>query len=376
MRVFQDTGNGFPAAGLTDTSTQKLFFSPQQPFIPAGAVLQQGDRYYCASVPVVDPSLAIPGMTLVLDEQFASIDPTRWSVYNNSTFGAPNRIQTYYAANAVTGQASPGATGGTSLKLFSYENDLGSGTIYTRYAYTAGMLDSKSAGIFYPRYGVFEWRVRLPHGQGLWPSFWLTARIGGASEAEYDLIEYFHAAAPGKNSTTIHGTANDTTLHTNKYTNNGSAANNLWGRTFFEAPTYAPGWHVWRFEIVPVTDAAGTTLADPTQPSTYVRLTGWLDGVKTGSFVDTTALHYTTNGGSADSFWNVYLQGCEIDGPNVGHPRDILGYSHETNSCLISGTPPNSCAITASGYTVQRAQFGDPSSTVEIDHFRNWKYTG
>lgn len=378
MRVFQEGGSGFtPATGLTDTSTQKLFFSSQQPFVPPGAVLQQGDRYFCSSPPSTSNPLDRPGMTLVIDEQFATVDPTRWSVYDNSNFGSPNRIQIYQAANVVTGQASTGATGGNSLKLLSQETDLGAQItpIYSRYSYTAGMLDSKSVGVYYPRYGRFEWRVKLPHGQGLWPAMWMTARIGGANEAEYDIVEYFHSQVPGRNSSTIHGTANDTTLHKNKYTNNGNPANGVGGRTFFEAPTYTPAFHVWGCEILPVTDATGNTLADPHQPSTYVRLVVDLDGVQAWRVVDTTALHYTTNGGTEDSFWNVYLQGCQIDGTSVGHPEDTLGYSHETGLCLISGTPPN-CAITSGGYTVQRAQFGDPSSTVEIDYFRNWKYTG
>lgn len=336
-----------------------------------------------AVIDATDP-LAKAGFALVLDEQFDSGSlNARWHPYDpssgDSTFGSPTRIQIYHAANAVVGAGSFGATGGTSLKLLTQETDAGSGTLPstgsagTRYSYTAGMLDSKTAGVYYPRYGWFEWRTKIPHGQGLWPSYWLTAKNGGATTAEFDVLEYFHSQLPAKNSTTLHGTDNTGTFHANRYTNNGAGGASP--RTFFEAPTYTPGWHTWAAEIVPVTDSTGTTIADPALPSSYVRLRVFLDGVQVVQFVDTSATWWTTNGGDADSFWNVYMQGCQVDGNFVGHPEDALGYSHWTNACLISGSP-GSCATTTGGYSVQRAHFNDPASTAEIDYFRCYKYTG
>lgn len=326
------------------------------------------------------------GFPFNFEDQFTGtvIDSSRWNVRDNdSSYGHPTRIQTYRAANAIIGAGSTGATLGTSLRLRTTEIDAGSGTqpsfspntAGTRYSYSAAMLDTEGVQLYYPRYGRFEWRAKLPHGQGLWPSFWLTAKNGGATMCEMDIVEYFHSEVPGKNSSTIHGTDNTGTSHINRYTNNGAAGNGVGGRTFFEAPTYTPGWHIWACEIVPVTDSTGNTAADPTQPSGYVRLTVFLDNVQVWRVVDTSALWWTTNGGTADSFWNIFLQGCQVDGNNVGHPEDALGYSHWTNNCLISGVA-GSCTVTTGGYTVQRARFVPPAADVEIDYFRHWKYTG
>lgn len=341
----------------------------------------------------VEPGWSLNGFTLVTEDQFdqGSLNNSLWTAYNNSTFGSNQRIQTYMSSNVIVGTGSAGATNGKSLKLRTIETDAGSGTLPTagalpgsagtRYSYTAGMVDSQSSGKYYNRYGRFEWRVKSPHGQGLWPALWLTANNGGATTCEMDIFEYFHSQIPGKNSSTIHGTDNTGTFHANRYTNNGAAGNGTGGRTFFEAPTYTPGWHVWTAEIVPVTDATGTVAADPNQPSSYVRLTVYLDGAVVWQVVDTSATWWTTHGGASagadpTQFWNVYVQGCQVDGTFVGHPRSPLGYSHQSDSCLISGTAPNSCTVTTGGYTVQQAQFGDPASTLEIDYFRFWRFTG
>lgn len=340
--------------------------------------------------------------TQVLEEQFTGsiLNAGRFVAYDasngNATYGSPTRIQKYQAANVVVGTGSAGATGGTSARYITNETDNGTGTTPsgssagTRWDYTAGMTATKDAGFFLPLYLHAAQRVKICHGQGLWACpFWLTARIGGANTFEFDLNEYFHSEIPGRISSTLHATDNtnpaDATGHlvANKHTNNGAAGNGTGGRTFFEAPTYTPGWHEWAVEIVPVTDATGNNLGDPTQPSQNVRFTTFLDGVQAWRVVDTTALWWTTHGGSIDSFHNVYSQGCQVDGDFVGHPRDTLGYSHWAppivNSgpkCLISGTPPSSCSITSGGYTIQRAQFDGVANVVEVDYMRAWKYTG
>ena len=55
-----------------------------------------------------DP-LDMPGFELVVNEQWPDVDPDVWTIYDNSTFGAPTRIQTYMAANVEAGTASDGA---------------------------------------------------------------------------------------------------------------------------------------------------------------------------------------------------------------------------------------------------------------------------
>lgn len=310
-----------------------------------------------------------PGFTTFSEDQFVS-NAGRWSVYNNSSFGMDagnERIQAYMTGNTSFGTgASSGATNGTSLRLqVKRENVVLAGVTKN---FTAGMVDSKSASVWYPRYGYFEIRCKTPHGQGLWPAWWLTAKSGGASMCEWDILEYFHSQLPGKNSSTLHGSPSSTSgLVSNRFTNNTN-------RTFFETPTYTPGWHKWATEILPVTDSTGTTIGDVTQPSQNVRFKVFLDGVEVYSFVDTSALYWSTNGGTEDSFWNVYIQGCQVDGAWVGHPDDELGYSHQKDLCLISGTP-GACVASRSGYPILRAgaagataTMGTPASCFELDY--------
>lgn len=67
-----------------------------------------------------------------------------------------------------------------------YEGDsarLGDGGPNLRtWKYTSGMLVSKEPYQF----GLFEARIRLPKGQGAWPSFWL---FGGQPNEEFDILE-------------------------------------------------------------------------------------------------------------------------------------------------------------------------------------------
>lgn len=355
---------------------------------PSGGVLSRRGFANLSSQPTK------AGYANFLDEQFntGSLNSSRWLAYDasngNATYGAPTRIQTYKASNVIVGAGTVGATGGTSCKMVSTETDNGSsgtlptpgapgtGSAGTRYAYGAGMFDSKSANFYLPLYHYAELRCKIPHGQGLWAApWWLTAKNGGANMVEFDGIEYFHSQIPGKVSVTLHSaTSSSSGLITSRFTNNGASGNGA-GRTFFETPTYTPAFNLWGFEILPVTDSTGNTLGDPTKPTSYLRYTTYLNGVLKYQFVDTLANYYTTNGGSVDSFWNLYSQGCQIDGNYVGHPRDALGYSHWLNQCLISGSP-GSCAISTGGYTVQRAQFDGVANVTELDYIRVWKYTG
>jgi len=53
--------------------------------------------------------------------------------------------------------------------------------------YTSGMI--AGWGMFAQRYGVFEARIRLPKGRGLWPAFWMLNAVGG-QPPEIDIMEF------------------------------------------------------------------------------------------------------------------------------------------------------------------------------------------
>jgi beta-glucanase (GH16 family) len=62
----------------------------------------------------------------------------------------------------------------------------------------------KTRGKFAQAYGRFEARVRIPHGQGLWPAFWMLGdnfdAVGWPRCGEIDIMENI-----GKEPSTVHG---------------------------------------------------------------------------------------------------------------------------------------------------------------------------
>jgi beta-glucanase (GH16 family) len=63
----------------------------------------------------------------------------------------------------------------------------------------------KTQGLFEQTYGRFEARIKLPHGPGLWPAFWLLGSdietVGWPQCGEIDIMEY-----RGQQTNLIHGT--------------------------------------------------------------------------------------------------------------------------------------------------------------------------
>jgi serralysin len=98
-----------------------------------------------------------------------------------------NAEQQIYASSSFQG------TGGAPLGLnpFSFNNGIltisatpvsaAQSAQMWGYHYASGMLESN----FSQTYGYFEMRAELPHGQGLWPAFWLL----GANNNEIDVLE-------------------------------------------------------------------------------------------------------------------------------------------------------------------------------------------
>lgn len=296
----------------------------------------------------------IDGWAFQFEDQFGTFDTSKWRK-ETGTFGAPKRIQYYRPENVVVGTGSAGATGGTSMKMFSKRENYGGRN------FTAGMIASKWVGFYLPRYCRIEMRQKIPHGQGVWPAEWLTAKTGGADMVEIDIMESFHAQIPGKFMSTLHRKNNAGTTQYN--------VNKSFGGIFFEAPTTTPAWHTIVFEVYPESGS-------PTAPNTNVRMKTYINGVLKWNYLDTQALYWTTNGGSDSSFYNLYLQGSQIDGEYVGHPDGPLGYDHWRDACIIGGTKPSSCSSSTGGYSVFLPTFGDPATTYEIDYIKVWKYTG
>jgi beta-glucanase (GH16 family) len=80
-------------------------------------------------------------------------------------------------------------------------------------AYTSAQLMTRSRGAW--QYGRFEARIKIPKGNGLWPTFWLmpqdSAYGGWPASGEIDIAEWI-GATPTRTYQSIHGPNTNTTL--------------------------------------------------------------------------------------------------------------------------------------------------------------------
>ncbi len=313
---------------------------------------------------VVGANTMPAGMTsLVLDEQF--VNPTldsRWYQFDEAwgTGSTQNRVQRFRPENIVISAATSGGTG-QSAKCISKRESFGG------QPFTAGMFASKEAGVFYPVFGYYEVRMKQPHGQGVWPAFWLRHR-DGASVCEVDIMEYFHTQLPGKFMMTLHRTNNAGTPQTN--------VNKTFGGVFFEAPTLTPSFFNFGVSILP--------------EGANVRFRGFLGGTGGGvgatevwNYLDTSAVYWSNTRGLAHPSGNggaevfdITVQGAQIGGNWNGHPDDPKGYSRWNDSCLSGGTKPNACNFTVGGYPIwtDAADYSGTlfPNTTEIDYVKVW----
>ena len=201
--------------------------------------------------------------------------------------------------------------------------------------YTSAFLGSREVGRYYPVYGRYEIRARLPHAQGLWPAFWLRHR-NGAGVAEVDILEYFHSAHPGQSSGTLHLDG----VHNVSQATVG----------FEPSSVTTSGWHTWAVEISP--DPAG------------VRFEFFMDDQKYESYVDTKHAWLTT--ADPSSSWDIAVN-MAVGGSWVGGPDDTLGYLRDVNRCSKGGSAPDGCDATG----IRRANWADRAATTyEVDYVR------
>ncbi len=73
-------------------------------------------------------------------------------------------------------------------------------------AYTSARINTKAK--FEQERGIFEARIKLPAGQGIWPAFWLLgadiSEVGWPNCGEIDIMEY-RGQEPNKIAGTVHG---------------------------------------------------------------------------------------------------------------------------------------------------------------------------
>lgn len=277
------------------------------------------------STPPAEPPL---DWILLYEEDFDSgtLDTSRWKPYHN----------TYGDGNHELACLTPGnvALAGGSLVISARREQLTCPNGSSR-EFSSGFIGSRETGSYYPLYGRYEIRARLPHGQGLWPAFWLRHRTG-SSTAEVDVMEYFHSQRPGRTSQALH------LPRTVRY-------NVAQAHSPFETPTTTPGWHTWAVEITPAADGA-------------IRFTYFTDGVESLSYLDTNPTWATS--APPDASWDIAVN-LAVGGNWVGHPDDPLGLLSDIERCAQQGTYP---ACSSEG--IERAVF---PALYEVDWVRVYR---
>ncbi len=151
------------------------------------------------------PAPAPAGWKLAWNDEFSApeIDKTKWDFDHgthlptgNNTWqpGWGNNELEYYTARPENAYVRDG-----SLHLKAIKES------YKGSQYTSARL--KTHGLFSKKYGRFEFRAKLPTGQGIWPAIWMLpeeSKYGGwAASGEIDILEA-RGQEPNKMLGTLH----------------------------------------------------------------------------------------------------------------------------------------------------------------------------
>lgn len=291
--------------------------------------------------PAPDPTILPTWGAPIYREEFSgsSVDTTRWGVYHNNYGSGNNELECNTPNNVAVSSGLLTITG----KKQTYACP-GAGT----YHYTSAFLGSRNASTprYYPLYGRFEMRARVPHGQGLWPAFWLRHKAG-SSAAEVDIVELFHNQLPGKVTSTLHFP-------------NSISSNVAKKSTAFETAVQGTGgWHTFAVEIT----NAGTNA---------VKFVFYVDGAQTLTYTNTNASSWTK--GYENGAWDIALN-MAIGGNWVGNPDSQLGYLPYTGKCSLNNTAPSggnpaNCPTTG----IWLANMAQRDAVYQIDYVRVWQH--
>ena len=284
------------------------------------------------TVPTTVSTTVTPTPLTIGGDEFhgTGLDASRWRAYSG-TYGnagggsrhclAPSNVTVADDVLRITSERTPTPCADGSVQ-----------------PYRSGFIGSREAGRYYPLEGTFTVRAKVPHAQGIWPAVWLRHR-NGAGVAEVDLLESFHAQAPGRVSQVLHldGKVN--------------VANRA---TFFESPTPTPGWHTFAVRIDRL-DGDGDGREDD------VRFDFSVDGRATHGHLDVDPRWLAAADPAAT--WDVAIN-TAVDGRWVGDPDGALGRLDQIGRCSISGQYPD-CSATG----IRRVDWSRPV-TFEIDWVR------
>jgi beta-glucanase (GH16 family) len=142
-----------------------------------------------------------PGWTLTWSDEFnapdgSPLDTSKWVIETGGNGWGNDELEYY-----TTRPDNSFLQGGNLVIKAIQEKYTGADRV-TR-DYTSARL--KSEGKFAQKYGRFEARIKIPHGQGIWPAFWMMGddigKLGWPKCGEIDIMENI-----GKEPTQVHGT--------------------------------------------------------------------------------------------------------------------------------------------------------------------------
>jgi len=197
-----------------------------------------------AQCPTSDPETPDPNANLVWSDEFNTDgDLSKWEpqIGDGCNYGicqwGNNELQFYKAENAEV-------SGGTLKIHIKKEKN-------RRYNYTSarlrsvvpGMPDCESTTLAEFEYGRFEARMKLLHGQGLWPAFWMLStnepRGGWPQSGEIDIMEFL-----GQDPEKVFGTVH----YGDPWPNNQYQGNDF---LLYGGETFADDFHVFAVEWEP-----------------------------------------------------------------------------------------------------------------------------
>ncbi|MCT2582818.1 glycoside hydrolase family 16 protein [Actinophytocola gossypii] len=159
-------------------------------------------------------------------------DPAKWRLETGDN--ESNHERQYYTDSpdnaALDGQ-------GNLVITARKENPANYQCWYGTCEYTSARLNT--AGTFTQTYGTFEARIKMSHGQGMWPAFWLLGEnigsVGWPECGEIDVMENI-----GREPNTVHGT-----IHGPGYSGSGGIG------AAYDGPRFADGFHTFKVDWRP-----------------------------------------------------------------------------------------------------------------------------
>jgi beta-glucanase (GH16 family) len=180
------------------------------------------------------------GWTLVWSDEFngpdgSAVDSTNWNQETGNAGWSNNQELEYYTPGTANAVVSGGA-------LVITATDQGASSYVCEYGtckYTSARFNTQ--GKFQQAYGLFEARIQIPRGQGLWPAFWTLGdnigTVGWPTCGEIDIMENI-GSEPGTNHGSLHGPGY-------------SGGQALTGQITIDAGALADEFHIYDIEWAP-----------------------------------------------------------------------------------------------------------------------------